>query len=243
MISVEHLSKRFGALTAVDDVSFTVQPGTVAGFLGPNGAGKSTTLRCLIGLTRPDSGRSTVLGHPYAELDNPGSRVGVLLDAGAQHVGRTGAEILHLGATVIGVERSRVDEVLDAVQLTKAEAKRRFGAYSLGMRQRLGIAHALLGSPEVLILDEPANGLDPQGIVWMRTLLRGFADNGGTVLLSSHQLYEVQQIADSLILLGGGRVVGDGTVAELLTNGQSLEEIFFELTAPTSRANQNGAAL
>lgn len=241
MINVAHLTKRFGALTAVDDVSFAVPPGSVTGFLGPNGAGKSTTLRCLIGLSRPDAGTVTVLGRPYARLDNPGASVGVLLDASAQHAGRTGREVLTLGTRTLGVPDARVAEVLDLVQLTPAEARRRVGTYSLGMRQRLGIAHALLGSPEVLVLDEPANGLDPQGIVWMRVLLRRFADAGGAVLLSSHLLHEVEQVADHLVLIGNGRVVAQGPASDLLCNGRRLEDMFLELTAATARTSQIGA--
>lgn len=241
MITIAHLTKRFGRVTAVDDVSFTVPTGTVTGFLGPNGAGKSTTLRCLVGLAHADSGTATLLGRRYADLTNPGASVGVLLDASAQHVGRTGREILTLGARTIGVPDARVAEALDLVQLTTAEARRRVGTYSLGMRQRLGLAHALLGSPEVLILDEPANGLDPQGIVWMRALLRRFADAGGTVLLSSHLLHEVQQIADDLVMIGNGRVVAQGSVADLLSAGRSLEDLYLELAAPTARTSQIGA--
>ncbi len=217
MIVVEGLTKRYGAHQAVDGVSFTAEPGRVTGFLGPNGAGKSTTMRMLVGLTQPTSGRGTVLGAPYAQLANPGRQVGVLLDASAQHSGRTGREVLTLGAMVMAVERARVEAMLDLVGLSSQEAKRRVGNYSLGMRQRLGIAHALLGDPCVLILDEPANGLDPAGIHWMRGLLRGFADRGGTVLLSSHLLHEVEVIADELVVIGRGRIVAQGSKQELLT--------------------------
>ncbi len=241
MITIAHLTKRFGRVTAVDDVSFTVATGSVTGFLGPNGAGKSTTLRCLIGLAHADSGTATLLGRRYADLANPGASVGVLLDASAQHAGRTGREILTLGARTIGVPDARVAEALDLVQLTAGEARRRVGTYSLGMRQRLGIAHALLGSPEVLILDEPANGLDPQGIVWLRALLRRFADAGGTVLLSSHLLHEVEQVADDLVMIGNGRVVAHGSASDLLSAGRSLEDLYLELTAPTARTSQIGA--
>jgi ABC-2 type transport system ATP-binding protein len=222
MIRIEQLTKRYGAHTAVDSVSFTVQPGTVTGFLGPNGAGKSTTMRMLVGLTPPTSGTATVLDVPYASLGNPGRRVGVLLDASAQHPGRTGREVLSLGATVIGLPRSRVDDMLDLVGLTAEEARRRVGDYSLGMRQRLGIGHALLGDPEVLILDEPANGLDPGGIHWMRGLLRRFVDRGGSVLLSSHLLHEVEVIADELVIIGGGRIVAQGTKAAMLAGTGTL---------------------
>jgi ABC-2 type transport system ATP-binding protein len=216
MIVVENLSKRYGAYTAVTSVSFQAKPGMVTGFLGPNGAGKSTAMRMMTGLTPPTSGRSTVLGVPYASLPNPGRHVGVLLDASAQHVGRTGREALRLSAMTMGLPVSRVDEMLEVVGLSGAEGRRRIGNYSLGMRQRLGIANALLGDPQVLILDEPANGLDPAGIHWMRGLLKSFAERGGTVLLSSHLLHEIEVIADRLVVIGRGRIVADGTKAELL---------------------------
>jgi ABC-2 type transport system ATP-binding protein len=216
VIVVEHLTKRYGEHTAVQDVSFACEPGTVTGFLGPNGAGKSTTMRMVCGLTIPTAGRSTVVGAPYRELPNPGREVGVLLDASAQHAGRTGREILGLSAQTLGVDRGRVDELLELVQLSGARSKRRVGDYSLGMRQRLGIAHALLGDPRVLILDEPANGLDPEGIHWMRGLLRDFADRGGTVLLSSHLLHEVEAVADRLVVIARGEIVAEGDKSELL---------------------------
>ncbi len=222
MITVEELSKRYGAHLSVDCVSFRAQPGSVTGFLGPNGAGKSTTMRMMTGLTPPSSGRSTILGVPYAQLRNPGRHVGVLLDASAQHNGRTGREVLRLGATVMGLPRRRVDEMLETVGLSGTEGDRRVGNYSLGMRQRLGIAHALLGDPQVLILDEPANGLDPAGIHWMRGLLKGFADRGGTVLLSSHLLHEIEVIADHLVVIGRGVIVADGSKADLLTAAGTL---------------------
>ena len=235
MISFQHLTKRYGAVTAVDDVTFDVRPGTVCGFLGPNGAGKSTSLRCLVGLARPTSGRALVLGRPYGQLVAPASQVGTMLDASALHPGRTGLEILSQGAVVLGLPKARVQEVLDLVGLTSKEARRKVAKYSLGMRQRLGIGHALLGSPSVLVLDEPVNGLDPAGIRWMRQLLRDFADRGGTVLLSSHLLHEVQQVADQLVMIGLGRVVHDGPLDELLASGEDLEERFLQLTAATAR--------
>jgi ABC-2 type transport system ATP-binding protein len=216
MIAVDHLTKRYGSQLAVDDISFRCEPGTVTGFLGPNGAGKSTTLRMICGLTPPSAGTATVLDIPYRKLDNPGRRVGVLLDASAQHSGRTGREVLAVSAQVLGVRPSRVGELLDLVGLSKQAARKRVGNYSLGMRQRLGIAHALLGDPTVLVLDEPANGLDPEGIYWMRGLLREFADRAGTVLLSSHLLTEVEAIADQLIVIGNGRIVAQGAKHELL---------------------------
>jgi ABC-2 type transport system ATP-binding protein len=216
MIEVQGLTRKYGSFTAVDDVSFVCQPGTVTGFLGPNGAGKTTTMRVMVGLTPPTSGRVTIGGHLYPDIPNPGRHVGVLLDASAQHAGRTGREILELGAATMGLPGTRVDEMLALVSLTPTEAKRRLRNYSLGMKQRLGIAHALLGDPSVLILDEPANGLDPAGIRWMRGLLRGYAERGGTVLLSSHLLHEVEQIADEMILIGQGRIVAQGDKKSLL---------------------------
>jgi ABC-2 type transport system ATP-binding protein len=220
MINVEHLTRKYGAFTAVDDISFVCQPGRVTGFLGPNGAGKTTTMRVMVGLTPPTSGRVTIGGYLYQDIPNPGRHVGVLLDASAQHAGRTGREILTLGAQTMGLPLSRVDEMLELVSLSQTEAKRRLRNYSLGMKQRLGIAHALLGDPSVLILDEPANGLDPAGIRWMRGLLKSYADRGGTVLLSSHLLNEVEQIADEMILIGRGRIVARGTKEELLRNAE-----------------------
>ncbi|MEU4645233.1 ATP-binding cassette domain-containing protein [Micromonospora sp. NPDC023814] len=222
MIDVEHLTKRYGRHTAVDDVSFRCEPGTVTGFLGPNGAGKSTTMRMICGLTPPSGGSATVAGRPYRELPDPGREVGVLLDASAQHAGRTGREALAVAAATMGVDRRRVAATLDLVGLNAVAARRRVRAYSLGMRQRLGLAHALLGDPRVLILDEPANGLDPEGIFWMRGLLRDFADRGGTVLLSSHLLREVEAVADRLVVIGGGRIVAQGDKDELLAGGGTL---------------------
>ena len=218
MVTVEHVTKTYGGFTAVNDVSFTASAGRVTGFLGPNGAGKSTTLRIVTGLTPPTRGDAQVAGRRFADLPNPGFEVGVLLDASAQHAGRTGREILRLSQQMMGLPRGRVDEMLDLVSLTPTEAGRRVRDYSLGMRQRLGIAHALLGDPEVLILDEPANGLDPAGIRWMRDLLRGYADRGATVLLSSHLLHEIEVVADDIIVIGNGRIVAHGTKAELLAS-------------------------
>ncbi|MBR7744841.1 ATP-binding cassette domain-containing protein [Phycicoccus sp. BSK3Z-2] len=216
MISFDHVTKRYGGFTALDGVSFEARPGRVTGFLGPNGAGKSTAMRVAAGLTPATSGRATVLGRPYGTLPNPGRHVGMLLDASAQHAGRTGREVLTLGAILTGVDRRRVEETLDLVGLTEKEAGRRVRNYSLGMRQRLGIAHALLADPEVLVLDEPANGLDPAGIRWMRDLLRGYAARGGTVLLSSHLLNEIERVADDIVVIGHGRIVAGGTTRELL---------------------------
>jgi ABC-2 type transport system ATP-binding protein len=216
MISVKGVTKKYGGFTAVDDVSFTAEAGRVTGFLGPNGAGKSTTMRIMVGLTRATAGTVTMGGRSYVDLPNPGLEVGVLLDASAQHAGRTGREILTVAQLYMGLPRHRVEEMLDVVSLTPTEAGRRVGNYSLGMRQRLGIAAALIGDPEVLILDEPANGLDPAGIRWMRDLLRGYADRGGTVLLSSHLLHEIEVIADDIVMIGNGAIVSRGAKSELL---------------------------
>ena len=216
MIKLQGVSKSYGGYTAVDDVSFVAQAGRVTGFLGPNGAGKSTSMRIIVGLTPADRGAATIGGLRYADIPNPGRHVGVLLDAAAQHAGRTGREVLALSALTMGLPQQRVEEMLELVGLSSSEAKRRVRNYSLGMRQRLGIANALIGDPSVLILDEPANGLDPAGIHWMRGLLRSYAERGGTVLLSSHLLHEVEMVADELVLIGRGRIVAQGTKAELL---------------------------
>jgi ABC-2 type transport system ATP-binding protein len=222
MIEANGLTKRLGGRVVVDDVSFRCDPGTVTGFLGPNGAGKTSTMRMLCDLSTPDAGEATVLGARYRELPNPGRRVGILLDAAAQHGGRRAREALALSAQTMGVDSGRVDELLDRVGLDRSAARKRVRQYSLGMRQRLGLAHALLGDPQVLILDEPANGLDPEGMRWMRGLLRDFADRGGTVFLSSHLLYEVEAVADRLVIIGNGRIVAQGTREELLVGGGTL---------------------
>jgi len=216
MITIDSLTKKYGANTVVHDVTFTARPGRVTGFLGPNGAGKSTSMRMMVGLTSPTGGTATVNGRRFSDLPNPGREVGVMLDASAQHAGRTGREILTIAQRIMGVPHRRVAEMLDMVSLSAAEADRRVGNYSLGMRQRLGIAAALIGDPQVLILDEPANGLDPAGIRWMRDLLRDYANRGGTVLLSSHLLSEIEIIADDIVMIGQGRIVSQGSKADLL---------------------------
>jgi ABC-2 type transport system ATP-binding protein len=216
MIEIDSLTKKYGHTTVVHDITFSVRPGRVTGFLGPNGAGKSTSMRMMVGLTTPTEGTATISGRHFVDLPNPGREVGVMLDASAQHAGRTGREILTIAQQFMDVPASRVDQMLELVSLTAAEADRRVGGYSLGMRQRLGIAAALIGDPQVLILDEPANGLDPAGIRWMRDLLRDYADHGGTVLLSSHLLTEVELIADDIVMIGKGRIVCQGSKAELL---------------------------
>ncbi|HEX3813723.1 MAG TPA: ABC transporter ATP-binding protein [Mycobacteriales bacterium] len=242
MITVEQLSKRYGSHVAVNDVSFSCEPGTVTGFLGPNGAGKSTTMRMICGLTRPSAGTTTVNGVHYRDLPDPGRAVGVLLDASAMHSGRTGRETLTLSAQVLGLDHRRVDELLDLVDLRGAAPKKRVGNYSLGMRQRLGIAHALLGDPGVLILDEPANGLDPEGIFWMRGLLRDFADRGGTVLLSSHLLHEVEAVADRLVVIAGGKIAAQGTKDELLTASGMAVRALDDVALQKALANAGIAA-
>jgi ABC-2 type transport system ATP-binding protein len=236
MIAVEGLTKTYGGFLAVDDVTFSCRPGRVTGFLGPNGAGKTTTMRIMVGLTPATRGTTTIGGLHYRDIPNPGRHVGVLLDASAQHAGRTGREVLTLGARTMGLPMSRVDEMLELVSLSKAEAKRRVRNYSLGMRQRLGIAHALLGDPSVLILDEPANGLDPAGIRWMRGLLKGYADRGGTVLLSSHLLHEVEMIADEMILIGHGRILAQGDKETLLARDGDASSLVTSLDNATLTA-------
>jgi ABC-2 type transport system ATP-binding protein len=232
-IAVERLTKRYGATVAVDDLSFTVPAGSVTGFLGPNGAGKSTTLRALLGLTRPTTGRATFDGVPYGELADPARTVGAMLEHDPFHPGRSGRDHLRVLATAAGVAPARVDEVLGLVGLAEA-ARRLAGGYSLGMRRRLGLAAALLGDPGVLLLDEPANGLDPWGIRWLRDLLldraRGGARGGATVLVSSHVLAEVALIADRVLVVDRGRLLAAGPVGELTSRGQTLEEAFLRLT-------------
>jgi ABC-2 type transport system ATP-binding protein len=224
MIQANALTKELGGRTVVSDVTFRCEPGTITGFLGPNGAGKTTTMKMLVGLAEPGSGEAQILGGRYRDLANPGRRVGILLDASAQHAGRRGREALTVSAQTMGVPAGRVDALLKLVGLDETAARRRVGQYSLGMRQRLGLAHALLGDPEVLILDEPANGLDPEGMRWMRGLLRNFADRGGTVLLSSHLLAEVEAVADRMMIISGGRIKAQGTRAELLTESRAIVE-------------------
>jgi ABC-2 type transport system ATP-binding protein len=219
MIEAQALTKQFGAKTAVDQVSFTVKPGMVTGFLGPNGAGKTTTMRMIVGLDRPTSGRVTINGSRYADLKAPLREVGILLDAKAVHPGRTArAHLLAIGATH-GIGRRRVDEVIGLTGLDAVAGKRVKG-FSLGMGQRLGIAAALLGDPKTLILDEPVNGLDPEGVIWVRTLARHLAGEGRTVFLSSHLMSEMAQTADHLIVLGRGRVIADAPVADIVALAQ-----------------------
>jgi ABC-2 type transport system ATP-binding protein len=218
MIEARGLTKRYGGTVAVDDLSFTVPPGQVTGFLGPNGAGKSTTMRLMLGLDAPDSGSVTVGGRPYAAWRRPLFQAGALLEAKAFHGGRTARDHLLCLALSNGIGRARVDEVLELAGLSGA-ARRRAGGFSLGMSQRLGIAAALLGDPPVLMLDEPVNGLDPEGVRWIRTLLRALAAEGRTVLLSSHLMSEMTMTADRLIIIGRGRLIAQATMADFLAAG------------------------
>lgn len=228
MIEIDNVTKSYRGRAVIDRVSFTARPGEVTGFVGPNGAGKSTTLRTVLGLTRPTSGTATVLGKPYAELDHPARRVGSLLDPEALPGYLRGADHLSWYAAAAGISRDRIRPVLDRVKLADA-AGRRISSYSLGMRQRLGLAVALLGDAEVVIMDEPTNGLDPAGIRWLRALLDQLAEQGKTVLLSSHLLSEVQLLADHVVVISNGSVVADGTLTELAGN-EDLETVFFNLT-------------
>jgi ABC-2 type transport system ATP-binding protein len=230
-IEVAGLTKRFGRTVAVSDLSFTVSYGRITGFLGPNGAGKTTTLRALLGLIRPDAGNATIAGRRYRDLTNPVCMVGALLDAAAVHPGRSGRDHLRVLAAAAGIGDSTVDRLLERVGLAHA-ARQRAGDYSLGMRQRLGLAAVLLGDPGVLVLDEPANGLDPQGIRWLRDQLRSLAAEGRAVLVSSHVLAEVAQTAHDVVIISGGRSVEQAPLAGLLTAspGATLEDIYLRLT-------------
>jgi len=212
---VSSLTKVYPKVRAVDDLSFTVAPGRVTGFLGPNGSGKTTTLRMMLNLVTPTSGSSTVSGAKYSDLDRPLDTVGAVLEASSAHKGRTGRNHLRVICAAGGYPDKRADEVLDMVGLAPA-ARRRFRGYSLGMRQRLGIAAAMIGNPKILILDEPANGLDPEGIKWMREFLRAFASQGRTVFVSSHLLGEMEQLADDVIIIAAGKMVAQGTVGQII---------------------------
>jgi ABC-2 type transport system ATP-binding protein len=229
MISARGLTKRYGSTVAVDGLSFDVQPGAVTGFLGPNGSGKSTTMRMIMGLDRPDAGQARIAGHSYRELRWPLREVGALLDAKSFHPGRPARAHLAALAAAGGIPPARVDEVLAQTGLAGVAGKRP-GKCSLGMAQRLGIATALLGDPPVLLLDEPVNGLDPEGIRWIRVLLQSLAAGGRTVFVSSHLISEMALMADRLIVIGRGRLLADTTVAELSARSGSLEEAFFALT-------------
>jgi ABC-2 type transport system ATP-binding protein len=224
VITIEGLTKRFGEVVAVDDLSFEVDQGTVVGFLGPNGAGKTTTLRTLLGLVTPTAGSTRIDGKPYRELTDPIRHVGAVLEASSFHPGRSARNHLRVVATAADLPLARADAVLDQVGLTNA-ARRRVGGFSLGMRQRLGLATALLGDPQVLILDEPANGLDPEGVHWLRGLLRQLADDGRTVLVSSHVLAEVAQTVDQVVIIARGRLVTQSTLAALTARTDQLVRV------------------
>jgi ABC-2 type transport system ATP-binding protein len=236
-IAVEALTKRYGTVTAVDGLTFRLAPGRITGFVGPNGAGKSTTIRVLLGLARPTAGRATINGRPYAELRDPLRQVGALIDPNVFHPGRSGRTALRIAARPARIPRQRVEEVLHLTGLGGA-AHRRVGGYSLGMRQRLALAAALLGDPQILVLDEPASGLDPEGVAWLRGLLRRLADEGRTVLVSSHLLAELAQTADDVVIINQGRLVAAGPMAGLLERSQasSLEDLFLGATSPDAQA-------
>lgn len=227
-IAIRGLAKRFGRTQAVDAVSFDVEGGTVTGFVGPNGAGKTTTLRCLLGLVNQDAGSAEINGRRYRDLDAPLRTVGAVLEGTSYYPGRNGRDHVRLAARAAVVAEDRVDEMLDRVDLTDA-AKKRVKSYSLGMKQRLGIAMALVGDPDVLVLDEPANGLDPAGIKWIRDLMRDFAGGGRAVLVSSHVLAEVSAVADAVVIIDKGRVLKSGLLGDVVGD-KTLEDVFFEVT-------------
>lgn len=228
VIAIEGLVKTYGKQNAVDNLTANVQKGRITGFLGPNGAGKSTTLRCLVGLSKPTSGSVTINDRPYRELENPLSKVGTVLDSRGFHPALTGRQNLRVVAAAAGIDDSRVDEVLEMVELTEA-AGRKMKKYSLGMKQRLALAGAILGDPEILILDEPANGLDPAGIAWLRNFLRQLAQGGRTILVSSHQLAEMQHTVDDVLIINKGKLIASGTKEQVMGDG-TLEEAFLKLT-------------
>jgi ABC-2 type transport system ATP-binding protein len=229
VVRASSLTKRFGEIVAVDELSFSLEAGSVTGFLGPNGAGKTTTLRLLLGLAEPTTGEALVFGRRYRELEQPVCRVGAVLESDDFHPGRSGRDHLRALALQAELPPSRVDELVQVVELADV-ADRRVKTYSLGMRQRLGLAAALLGDPELLILDEPANGLDPAGVHWLRQFLRRFAEQGRTVLVSSHILAEAAQTVDRVVILNRGRLVASGRLDELTDGGRPLEDVFLELT-------------
>ena len=233
VVSVRMLTKRYGELVAVDDLTFSLHSGTVTGFLGPNGAGKTTTLRLLLGLAEPTAGEALVFGRRYLELDDPARRVGAVLESSDFHPGRSGRDHLLALAMAADIPSSRVEELLALVEIETA-ADRRVKTYSLGMRQRLGLAGALLGDPELLVLDEPANGLDPAGVHWLRRFLRRFAEEGRTVLVSSHMLAEASQTVDEVVIIDRGRLIANGRLEEITEGGRTLEDVFLGLTGGAS---------
>ncbi|MGI8411786.1 MAG: ABC transporter ATP-binding protein [Solirubrobacteraceae bacterium] len=229
VVGVRSLTKRYGEVIAVDDLTLSLERGTVTGFLGPNGAGKTTTLRLLLGLAEPTAGEALLFGRHYRDLHEPARRVGAVLESNDFHPGRCGRDHLWMLAIAAGIPRRRVEEVLELVDLESAAA-RRVGNYSLGMRQRLGLAGALLGAPDLLVLDEPANGLDPSGVHWLRAFLRRFADRGGTVVISSHVLAEIAQTVDQVVVIDRGRLLAAVTLDELTARGETLEDAYLKLT-------------
>jgi ABC-2 type transport system ATP-binding protein len=233
VVTVNALTKRFGGLVAVDDLTFSLHSGTITGFLGPNGAGKTTTLRLLLGLAEPTAGEALVFGRHYRELEDPVLRVGAVLESSDFHPGRSGRDHLCALALAAEIPSHRVKEVLALVEI-EAVAERRVKTYSLGMRQRLGLAAALLGDPELLVLDEPANGLDPAGVHWLRGFLRRFAEQGRTVLVSSHMLAEAAQTVDQVVIIDRGHRVASGRLDEVIERGRTLEDVFLELTGGAS---------
>ncbi|MFJ6455508.1 ABC transporter ATP-binding protein [Paenarthrobacter sp. NPDC091669] len=236
MIEIKNLSKKYGQSDGIIDVSLTAEPGKVTAFLGPNGAGKSTTFRLLLGLDRADSGSALIEGKPYQDLTAPMWTVGAQFDGSGAHKGRTAKAHLTWLAQSNGIPRSRIGEVLEVVGLSDA-ARKRVGAYSLGMGQRLGIAAALLGDPRIVVLDEPTNGLDPEGIRWIRGLLGTLASNGKTVLISSHLINEVQHVADHIVVISGGRIVQSGNVDDLVSGHHDLEAAYFDWTGSAAKGN------
>jgi ABC-2 type transport system ATP-binding protein len=228
-VRISSLTKRYRDVVAVDDVTFSLDVGTVTGLLGPNGAGKTTTLRVLLGLAEPTAGEALVFGRRYCEFDQPARQIGAVLESNDFHPGRSGRNHLRMLALAAEIPPGRVEEVLGVVEL-EAAADRRVKTYSLGMRQRLGIAGALLGGPELLVLDEPANGLDPAGVHWLRSFLRGFADGGGTVVVASHLLAEVAQAVDQVVIIDRGRLVAISALDELIKGRRTLEDAYLELT-------------
>lgn len=227
-IRFDSLVKQYGKQAAVNNLSATIQAGRITGFLGPNGAGKSTSLRCLVGLAKPTSGSAKILDRDYRELENPLTQVGTVLDSRGFHPSLSGRKNLQVVAAAAGISDSRVDEVLELVELTQA-AKKRMKNYSLGMKQRLSLAGAILGNPQILILDEPANGLDPAGIAWLRKFLRAMADQGKTILVSSHQLAEMQNTVDDVIIINRGQLIASGSMKDVIGEG-TLEDAFLRLT-------------
>jgi ABC-2 type transport system ATP-binding protein len=233
VVRASSLTKRYGELVAVDEITFSLDAGTITGFLGPNGAGKTTTLRMLLGLAEPTAGEALVFGRCYRELDQPARRVGAVLESNDFHPGRSGRDHLRMLGLAAEIPQRRVDEVLELVGLAD-NADRRLKTYSLGMRQRLGLGGALLGNPELLVLDEPGNGLDPAGVHWLRSFMRSFAQRGGAVLVASHVLAEIGQAVDRVLIIDRGRLVADAPLDELTSGGRALEEVYLELTGAES---------